>query len=124
MQVASGNNGTEGVFALAEPRTAYVAFSGDLDVYRRDEISAALPAAGSVDQLVIDMRGASLIDSSVIAVLMHYRREFVDAGGNAHEVVVVVPQQLRRIFEITGLTKSLTVVNASSASTEQTEVPS
>jgi anti-anti-sigma factor len=94
-------------------RTAKMTLSGDLDVYRRDEIAAAFPAPDSVDRLVIDMRGAGVLDSSVIAVLMRYRRSFIEAGGDPREIVIVVPPNLRRIFEITGLVTLLTIVTGS-----------
>ena len=94
-------------------RAATVAFSGDLDVYRRDEIASALPHPGSIDRVVIDMREAAILDSSIVAVLMRYRRQFIEAGGNPLNIVVVVPQTLRRIFEITGLVSLMTVVTAS-----------
>ena len=93
-------------------RAAKIAFSGDLDVYRRDEIAAALPSPDGIDRLVIDMRGAAMVDSSIIAVLMRYRRSFMDAGGDPHNVVLVVPPNLRRIFEITGLVSLLTVITS------------
>jgi anti-anti-sigma factor len=94
-------------------RAATVAFSGDLDVYRRDEIASALPHPGSIDHVVIDMREAAILDSSIVAVLMRYRRQFIEAGGNPLNIVVVVPKTLRRIFEITGLVSLMTVVTAS-----------
>jgi anti-anti-sigma factor len=87
-------------------------FAGDLDVYRREEFAAALPPVESVDRLVIDLRAATLIDSSVIAQLMRFRRRFVEAGHDASDIVVVVPEQLRRIFEITGLLNLVTVITA------------
>lgn len=93
-------------------RAARVELSGDLDVYRRDEVEAALPPANTIDRLVIDLRTATLLDSSIIAVIMRYRRAFIEAGNDAHNIVVVVPPNLRRIFEITGLVTLLTIVTA------------
>ncbi len=93
-------------------RAARIEFAGDLDVYRRDEIASALPPPESVERIVIDLRAAKIIDSSVIAVMMRYRRAFIDAGGDPINIVVVVPPNLRRIFEITGLVSLLTVVTA------------
>jgi anti-anti-sigma factor len=93
-------------------RAATVELSGDLDVYRRAEIEAVLPAPDSIDRLVLDMRTATTVDSSIIAVIMRYRRTFADAGGDPHDIVLVVPPNLRRLFEITGLVTLLTVVTA------------
>lgn len=108
-------------YTVTDERTAHVAFAGDLDVYRRDEIAAALPNPDGIDRLVIDLREASMIDSSIISVVMRYRRSFIDAGREAHDIVILVTPQLRRIFEITGLTKSLTIVSASPETTTKGE---
>jgi anti-anti-sigma factor len=89
-----------------------IVLAGELDVYRREEVAAAFPPPESVDRLVVDMRDATLIDSSIIAFLMRYRRRFVECGGDATDIVVVVPPVLRRVFEITGLVKLLTIVSA------------
>ncbi|HLI97710.1 MAG TPA: STAS domain-containing protein [Candidatus Baltobacteraceae bacterium] len=97
---------------MRDQPTAHVAFAGDLDVYRRDEVASALPPPETAERIVIDMRDVTTVDSSIVAVLMRYRRSFTDAGGDAHEVVLIVSPQLRRIFEITGLTRSMTVVTA------------
>jgi anti-anti-sigma regulatory factor len=43
---------------------------------------------------------------------MRFRRRFVEAGHDASDIVVVVPEQLRRIFEITGLLNLVTVITA------------
>ena len=97
---------------LDDTHGARVELSGDLDLYRRDEVASAFPPPETINRLVVDMRNATLIDSSIIAVLMRYRRSFMDAGGDGHDIVVVVPAVFRRIFEITGLVKLLTVVTA------------
>lgn len=108
---------------MRDQRTAQLEFAGDLDLYRREEFESALPSAESVDRVVIDMRDVAIIDSTIIAVLMRFRRSFIDAGGDAHEIVVVAPPNLRRIFEITGLTKSLTVLTAESEPKADPSVP-
>lgn len=102
-----------------DDRTARLELSGDLDVYRRDEIARSLPPVQGLSRLVLDMRNATLIDSSVVAVLMRYRRSFIDAGGDGHDIVLVVPPKLRRIFEITGLVSLLTIVSGPPEPAEQ-----
>lgn len=91
---------------------ARVELSGDLDLYRRDEIASAFPSPETAKRVIVDMRNATLIDSSIIAVLMRYRRAFMDAGNDGQDIIVLVPPVFRRIFEITGLVKLLTVVTA------------
>lgn len=97
---------------MNDERTARISFAGDLDVYRRDDVAAALPPVQNIDRLIIDLRETALIDSTILSVLMRYRRTFVEAGHDAHDIIIVVKPQLRRVFEITGLTRSLTIVSA------------
>jgi len=91
-----------------------VKLEGGLDIYRRDEIAALLPAPGSVDRVIVDCSDATSIDSTVLTLLMRYRRSFAAAGGDPINIVVVVEPSLRRIFEIAGLTRVLTIVSAPS----------
>ena len=93
-------------------RTARLALTGDLDLYRRDEVAAKLPPPGSVDRVLIDCRGVVTMDSSILTLLMRYRRSFEDAGGNPLEIVVIVTPPVRRLFEVAGVTKVITVVTA------------
>lgn len=99
---------------MSDERAVRIAFAGDLDMYRRDEVTAALPQPGSIDRLVIDLREVTILDSTILSQFMRYRRTFIETGKDPHEIIVVVKPQLRRIFEITGLIKSLTVVSAAS----------
>lgn len=100
-----------------------IELSGDLDLYRRDEVASAFPPPETIERLIVDMRNATLIDSSIIAVLMRYRRTFMDAGGDGHDIIVVVPAVFRRIFEITGLVKLLTVVTAPASNVDDEQTP-
>lgn len=95
-----------------DERTATLRFEGGLDIYRRDEIERALPEPGTVDRVIIDCSGATSIDSTVLTLLMRYRRSFASAGGDPVNIVIVVEPSLRRIFEIAGLTRMLTIVSA------------
>lgn len=97
---------------MQNQRGARVSFTGDLDVYRRDEFAAALPDPAEIDQLVLDLREVTFIESAVIAMILRFRRSFVEGGGDPREIVVIAPPQLRPIFDITGLTRSMTVITA------------
>lgn len=99
---------------LAGERAALVTLSGDLDLSKRDAVADALPAAGSVDRLVVDCSAVTSIESVVIAVFMRYRRKFIAAGSDPMNVVFIVSPQVRRTFEITGMSTFFTVVTASS----------
>lgn len=100
---------------MNDERTAKLQFAGELDVYRRAEFESAFPPPESIDRIVIDMRETTILDSSIIAILMRYRRAFMENGRNPQDIVIVVPPQLRRIFEITGLASSMTILTAPAA---------
>jgi len=93
-------------------RTATLRFEGDLDIYRRGEIESQLPEPGTADRVIIDCSNATSIDSTVLTTLMRYRRSFASAGGDPVNIIVIVEPSLRRIFEIAGLSRVLTIVSA------------
>ena len=95
-----------------EERTAHLRLEGGLDIYRRDEIAAQLPDPGSVDRVVIDCSAATSIDSTILTLLMRYRRSFASAGGDPVNIIVIVEPSLRRTFDISGLSRVLTIVSA------------
>lgn len=98
----------------SDERTAQITLEGSLDIYRRDEITALLPAPGSADRVVIDCSSATSIDSTILTALMRYRRRFASAGADPVNIIIVVNPNLRRVFEIAGLTRVLTIVSAPS----------
>lgn len=98
---------------MAQERAALVTLRGDLDLLRRDEVAAALPAASSVDRLVVDCTAVTSIESVVIAVFMRYRRTWTAGGGDPLNIVFIVSPQVRRTFEVTGLSTFFTVITAS-----------
>ncbi len=103
-------------------RTATLRFEGGLDIYRRSEIEGALPEPGTVDRVIIDCSAATSIDSTILTTLMRYRRSFASAGGDPVNIVVVVEPSLRRIFEIAGLSRVLTIVSAPGRSNPAPEI--
>ncbi len=89
-----------------------VTFRGDLDVYRKDEIAANLPPPSPAVRVLIDCSGVELIDSSILGIFMRYRRLYAEAGGDPLNIVVIAEPSARRIFEIAGLAKSITIISA------------
>ncbi len=62
------------------------------------EIEAALPL-----KLVLDFAGVSFMDSSGIAVVIRCRQRMRELGGSV--VLNHVPQQPRKVFEASGITR-------------------
>lgn len=91
-------------------RSITVTLSGELDLSMRQAVAAALPSI-SFDRLVIDCTAVTSIESVVIAVFMRYRRKWIAEGGDPLNIVFLVSPQLRRTFEIAGMSEWFTIVN-------------
>ena len=91
----------------ARENAAYIVLEGDLDLSRKSEIVAALPAPASVSSVVINLSRATYIDSLVMGALVQFRREFIRSGGNPADVAIMLrgDSAVRRAFELTGLTR-------------------
>ena len=85
-----------------------VALTGRLDIYtvpsfRRD----VDPYADAGDQIVIDLTGVTLIDSSGLGALVSLRNQTHRDGAGS--LGLICPQrQLLRVFEMTGLRRAFT----------------
>ncbi len=90
-----------------------VVVEGEHDIYTapalRERLEEALGKGGGV---VVDLTGATFVDSSVLGALLDARRRALDASQG---FVVCVGEQVepgvRRILDITGLVPVLPVVN-------------
>jgi anti-sigma B factor antagonist len=66
-------------------------------------------ASGEYDALVIDLLGVDFIDSSGLHALMDAHRGMSTAGGRT--TVVCAAANLLKVFELTGLTELLSIVD-------------
>ncbi len=83
-----------------------ILFEGDLDLATagalRDEILAARSSGAT--SLVLDLTGVRFMDSVGLSLLVSAHNRLVEEGA---EMQVLLPEQLRSLFEIAGLTESL-----------------
>lgn len=109
LDVSGGNR----PFNVISPeQTRVVTLRGHLDVYACKEVESQLPEPLTCERVVIDCSQAESIDSSVITVLLRYRRRFEGAGREPLNIVVVAAPNIRRVFEVTGVSRLLTVIAA------------
>jgi anti-sigma B factor antagonist len=90
-----------------------VVVEGEHDIYTaptlRERLDEALERGGGV---VIDLTGATFVDSSVLGALLDARRRALDAGkGYVVCVAETVEPGVQRILDITGLVPVLPVVS-------------
>jgi anti-anti-sigma factor len=93
-----------------EDTTALVHLRGELDISKREQVSAALPSPPYPDRIIINCSAVTYADSTVIKLFMELRRLFVEAGHDPHKIVIIASPQVRRVFEMAGLDKALTIV--------------
>ncbi|THA70019.1 anti-sigma factor antagonist [Streptomyces sp. A0958] len=85
------------------PAGAVIELVGELDYDTASEIRAALPGIDlrPGQQLVIDLGGLTICDSSGITMLIAARNRALAA--NATIALAAVPERIRRVFRIVGL---------------------
>jgi anti-sigma B factor antagonist len=92
-----------------EDGTPVLAVRGDLDLFTapefRERLAACADAGGG--KVVVDLRGASFIDSSGAAALLQVRRLYRDEG---QVVIVNRDRGIARIFEVMGLDELFSIV--------------
>ena len=90
--------------------TQLVAVHGDVDLKTARSFRAALDEAAQdrKERLIVDMSEVPFMDSSGLAALIGAQK----ALGSATRLVVVCPQNLRRIFEVTRLDTVVHVVGS------------
>ena len=97
-----------------------VVVEGEHDIYTaptlRERLDEAIGRGGGI---VVDLTGATFVDSSVLGALLDARRRALEAGqGYVVCVGDTVEPGVQRILDITGLVPVLPVVNGRDAAIE------
>lgn len=87
-----------------------IVLSGDLGMVDYKDLEARLPAPAETLRLVIDCSSVTSMDSTVIALLMRYRQRLLIAGGDPSRIVILATPRLERLFDLTGVSRSMTVL--------------
>jgi anti-anti-sigma factor len=104
------SNGTFEIASSSVGRVTVIAVTGEIDMTTAPDLlrSLELVSDGS-EAVVVDLRTTTFLDSSGLNALLTGRRGLEDRGV-ALRVVVPEENPVRRVFEITRLTESLSVV--------------
>lgn len=89
------------------PTASVIAVVGEVDVYTAPELDALLSAeveAGQV-HLVLDFTQVEFLDSTGLGVVIKALASCRESSGSVS--VVVATERIRRVFEITGLDRSI-----------------
>jgi anti-sigma B factor antagonist len=97
---------------VSDAGIAILVLTGEHDIYTapklRDQLSELLQTGPGV---VIDLSGASFVDSSILGALLNARQRAVD--GKKGFAVCLSPESdpaVRRVFDMTGLSETLPVL--------------
>jgi anti-sigma B factor antagonist len=111
-QVETGAAAVPGPFSAqrtSEGSAVLLALYGELDLGSAPELDRQLQEIEHPDlhRLVIDLSGLRFMDSTGLASIMQAQRR---AQASGHELVLRRPtSQVRRLFELTGVTERLTL---------------
>jgi anti-sigma B factor antagonist len=89
------------VTVSTEAGVRVVAVSGELDLDTMGELNEALAVGNGAATTVVDLRGLTFIDSSGVSGVLSAARRARDVGERL--VCVPGPQQIQRVFELTGV---------------------
>ena len=94
-----------------QERPLVITLHGDLGLGDRDRIAGLFPNPDTTERLVIDCSDVGSMDSSILALIMTYRRRVQIAGLDPlTTIVAIAPPRLHRLFELTGITRAITVL--------------
>jgi len=70
-----------------------------------------LPAPESISGGVINLAGATYVDSMALGVLVKFRRAFINHGGDPENLIIVLAKDgpIRFAFERTGLNRLFSI---------------
>jgi anti-sigma B factor antagonist len=89
------------VTVSTEDGVRVVAVSGELDLDTMGELNEALAVGNGFATTVVDLRGVTFVDSSGVSGILAAARRARDVGERM--VCVPGPQQIQRVFQLTGV---------------------
>jgi anti-sigma B factor antagonist len=88
-----------------------IALTGEFDMHTSPEFKHDLQTCieHGATEVIVDLSAASFVDSTFLGIVLGGRKRLRERGG---EIKVICPGSLRRIFEVTGLDRVLTIEDA------------
>jgi anti-sigma B factor antagonist len=90
-------------------RVSTLAVSGQLDLLSSPVLERAL-ADSDAEMIIVDLRGLEFMDSTGLHVLVQAHQRLHDAGRRL--ALVRASPNVQRLFDLTGLSDSLTIVDS------------
>jgi anti-anti-sigma factor len=104
--------------AVHSAHAAIVTLRGEHDLASRPQITVALTVARGCGNVLVDLTGATFIDSSVINALLQCANALVREGARLEVVVPPDCHAMRSMFEILSVTRLLAMHDTRSAGSD------
>jgi anti-anti-sigma regulatory factor len=82
------------------PVGSHLTLRGDYDIWRRDELRAALEALDLSDDVFIDMSGVTLMDAGSVALLIALKHRLHEHTPGARVILEHTPRIVRRVLDL------------------------
>lgn len=104
-------------------RTVRLALSGELDIVSSSSLEPVMAelAGSDVDLVMVDLRGIQFMDSTGLHLLLQAQQQAHELGRRF--ALVRGPEQVQRLFDLTGLTDTLTMVGSPEELLEVDQAP-
>lgn len=104
-------------------RAVALALSGELDLVSSPALSRAIDdlAGSDLELLIVDLRGLVFMDSTGLHALIRAQNQVQESGRRF--ALVRGPEQVQRLFDLTGLTDALTIVDSPEYLLEMEQAP-
>lgn len=104
-------------------RTTTLALSGQLDLVSSAALKRSMDELVSSDAelIVVDLRGVEFMDSTALHLLLEARLQAHESGRRF--ALIRGPEQVQRVFDLTGMTGTLTIVDAPEQLLEVDQAP-
>jgi len=88
-------------------RAWVVSFSGELDIWKEDEVEAKLELVDGTRPVVVDLSEVRYLDSAFLSALIRLRRRL----PNIRITLVVQTPSVRRVFALTEMDRLFEIVS-------------
>jgi anti-sigma B factor antagonist len=104
-------------------RTITLSLSGQLDLVSSAALKRSMHELVSSDAelIVVDLRGVEFMDSTALHLLLEARLQAHESGRRF--ALIRGPEQVQRVFDLTGMTGTLTIVDAPEQLLEVDQAP-
>jgi anti-anti-sigma factor len=111
------------VHTQATGRDITLALSGELDLVSSPALERAVPrqAQPDAESIVVDLRGLEFMDSTGLHTLLRIQQAAHDRG--LEFVLIRGPDHVQRLFDLTGLSDALTIVDSPEQLLEVDQAP-